>query len=404
MKLIKSFILPLLCVFLLSSCSMDETVGKIIPMQEKPPVLLSDEVIAPAVSRFAFNNLNDDEKQTYREICTAILNQDEKIKLTTLDKDTVEKPFQAVFSDHPEIFYIDGYQIKSFGTENAVSYIQFFPSYTQNADEISWRKEKIDSVASGIVGQAQGLGDDYQKAKFVYEYVIKNTDYSADAPDSQNVYSVFNNHKSVCAGYARSVQLLLNRLGIECTYVIGSDLENNSHAWNFVKLDGEYYHMDATFGDPVFSNGKIAEGFTETDEGEPSTEEVANIPNVFYEPFAMTDEVALKSRIISEGQNLPPATATADSYYVREGNFFETYSTELLLPCLERALENKQNYVTFQMANDEGYQTALRALFVEMDMTTMVDTCQKDGYFMVNKESVTYFKNDETRTLTIMLY
>ena len=55
----------------------------------------------------------------------------------------------------------------------------------------------------------------------------------------------------MCAGYAASVKYLLDKIGIPCIYVQGTSLETNiGHAWNIVEIEGEYYYVDATYGDP----------------------------------------------------------------------------------------------------------------------------------------------------------
>ena len=51
-----------------------------------------------------------------------------------------------------------------------------------------------------------------------------------------------------------SIKTLLNRAGIDCSIVIGTS-KGGGHAWNIVRIDGEYYHLDTTYNDPVFSNG-----------------------------------------------------------------------------------------------------------------------------------------------------
>ena len=75
------------------------------------------------------------------------------------------------------------------------------------------RLEEIDAAASRILSGISPDAGDYEKVKYVYDTLIRETDYELGAPDNQNIYSVFVNHVSVCQGYAKATQYLLNRLG-----------------------------------------------------------------------------------------------------------------------------------------------------------------------------------------------
>ena len=59
-------------------------------------------------------------------------------------------------------------------------------------------------------------------------------------------YSVFVNGKAVCQGYSLAFKVLMDRAGIGCCYVC-----NYGHAWNMVELDGNWYHVDCTWDDPI---------------------------------------------------------------------------------------------------------------------------------------------------------
>ena len=64
---------------------------------------------------------------------------------------------------------------------------------------------------------------------------------------NQSAYSALVLGKTVCAGYARAYQYLLQKLGIPCYYCTGYAGEN--HAWNIVKLEDTYYNVDVTWSD-----------------------------------------------------------------------------------------------------------------------------------------------------------
>lgn len=98
----------------------------------------------------------------------------------------------------------------------------------------------------------------YEKEVAVHNYLILNCEYDVDefnifkevSEDSSTPYGVLKNKKSICLGYTKTFQLFMNMLEIECITVHSSAL-SEEHAWNMVKLDDEWYHVDVTWDDPI---------------------------------------------------------------------------------------------------------------------------------------------------------
>jgi len=96
---------------------------------------------------------------------------------------------------------------------------------------------------------------DFDKIKFVNDYIVQNTVYSTDTTNSpHSAYTVLAEGKAVCQGYALLAQKMLTKLGIESLYVVG-EAGGVGHAWNLVKLNGGWYHMDTTWNDPTPDRG-----------------------------------------------------------------------------------------------------------------------------------------------------
>ncbi len=98
---------------------------------------------------------------------------------------------------------------------------------------------------------------DYEKIKAIHDYIVVNTVYDQENLEKNSIpdidytaKGVFENGIAVCRGYAEAFQLLMEALDIECQIVTGY-AENTTHAWNIVKLDGQWYHVDTTFDDPI---------------------------------------------------------------------------------------------------------------------------------------------------------
>ena len=89
--------------------------------------------------------------------------------------------------------------------------------------------------------------------------LINKVDYDKNANYNQSAYSAIIVGKSVCAGYARAFQLIMQKLNIPTYYVLGFAKED--HAWTIVKLSGEYYNIDLTWDD----TGGVFKHFNLTD-------------------------------------------------------------------------------------------------------------------------------------------
>lgn len=153
---------------------------------------------------------------------------------------------------------------------------------------------------------------DYDKIKIIHDYIVVNTVYDQEnlvnntIPDiDYTAKGVFENGVAVCRGYAEAFQLLMDALDIECQIVTGY-AENTSHAWNIVKLDGQWYHVDTTFDDPI-------------DDSMDSQENPYS--NLRYDYFLINDEQIFLDHIM---ESKAPA-CTSDLYMYGEKQYNTPY-------------------------------------------------------------------------------
>lgn len=83
----------------------------------------------------------------------------------------------------------------------------------------------------------------------IYNQLVKEVSYVQEQYSFQATGALVNK-KAVCEGYSLAYRLLMNLLGIETQMVISGVLpEGVAHAWNRVKIDGQWYNVDATWDD-----------------------------------------------------------------------------------------------------------------------------------------------------------
>ena len=92
---------------------------------------------------------------------------------------------------------------------------------------------------------------DWQKAVSVHDHIILQTAYDEEL-EKNTGYDSLVGGSTVCHGYAMLYMDVMNRLGIPCQIVICDNTgEGDGHAWNIVCLEGQWYHVDLTWDDPV---------------------------------------------------------------------------------------------------------------------------------------------------------
>ena len=144
----------------------------------------------------------------------------------------------------------------------------------------------------------------YQKELAIHDWIVLWSSYDTEAsnnsptakpsPDNDNPYGLLFHRKSICSGYTSTFQLFMDMLGIECITVNGFARDRrNVHAWNMVRLEGDWYCVDVTWDDPTVTVGSDF---------------------ISHEFFNVTSRHMRDTWHIWDEASVPEATATAFSY------------------------------------------------------------------------------------------
>lgn len=334
---------------------------------------------------YGYDSLDEAEKLWYQDMNAAFsVRSEEPVSLSEqgfkkgLTHEDVDRIYQCVLIDHPEYFYVEGYEYTVYSAQGKTVGIRLWGTYSFDRKECLRRKALIEAETECILQGAPSEGSDYDKIKYVYETIIYQTDYCMDAADNQNIYSVFVGHASVCQGYAKAAQYLLNRLGIACTLVFGEVEDAKGHVWNLVKADGDYYYLDTTWGDVSCKAG---------DTYGPETE----MPIIDYDYLCITTEQLLRTHRIVQDLPLPVCTQRKDNYYVKEGCYFTAYDEEQLKREFEEAFRKEPYPVALKCDNTETYELMCRKLLEEQHVFDYLDN---------SCETIAYIESKEQLSLT----
>ena len=315
---------------------------------------------------YYFKQLNEEEQRVYRELLKGIRAREKDFYLTLSQDDSIDRCYHAVLKDHPEIFWVHNHEKIYKTTYSDSDYCTFTPGYIYTESEISEIQNAMEAGFQEVSSLIPADASDYEKVRIVYTYVIDNTQYQA-SDDDQSIAGVFWKKEAVCAGYAGAVQYLLERIGVPCIYVDGSTQgSTEGHAWNIVKLDGEYYYVDATNGDqPDFLNGNAAQ--------------LEEHKTIIYDYLCPFPEEYEKKYIRSEELTVPDCTAKDMNFYVLNQGCFDGYDWETIYDYCKMRLDNGAAIVRFKFSNQEAFAAACNELLDNWEVQNVAQYYMKQN-------------------------
>lgn len=261
----------------------------------------------------------------------------------------IELIINEVLVDHPEIFYFQHEGTKIF-SDGKIELKYKYPINTIK-EMVQKQETKINSILKETIKPGYS---DFDKVKSIHDYIVLNTAYDLNnykkgtVPEaSYTPYGLLMNRIAVCEGYSKTMQLLLEKVGVETHYITGK-ANGGAHAWNLVKIDGGYFYIDATWNDPI-----------------------PNKPGEISYKYFLVPTSTLKKDHTWDEKQFPVAKSNKYEYFqdfftVKELNSFYYYSN------------NKDNNKLYRMKKDGSEKTKLLNVSAP--------------YFAITKNSI-YFSN-----------
>ena len=312
-----------------------------------------DSIRSTAVEDSFYAELNN-------QINEAISSGDEKIYIEGHNEDVVVLAFERVIAEHPEYYWLGNgysYEVVEDGSGKSVTLTPLI-SNEMKADKLLF-DEKVDEIVRNATMEENA----FYQIRYIHDYLVDNTSYDletynlvsqAEVPDAvypaTTAYGCLIDGKAICSGYAAAFQLLANRLGYECGRVTGSKISGESHEWNYIKLDDEYYFIDVTWDDPISADGTDRKN---------------------YSYFCITAEELERSHVISKGQDVPDCNGTKYNYHRYYGLYFEKYNLETICAVLS---DSDATEVEIRFSTPNECKKAVKDLFTKKRIIELINT------------------------------
>lgn len=181
-------------------------------------------------------------------------------QVPTTDGNWLYDVFFQLRLDHPEIFWAVGFKYRYYKDSPNLILI---PEYIFDKNKIREHQKALGARVDKLVRTAMKFSE-WDKEKYVHDFICENIRYDKlKKPYSHEIIGPLGHGVGVCEGIAKSVKVLCDALGVWCIIAIcGNNPEKGikyRHTWNIVRINGQYYHLDATFDNTL---GKNEDGLT----------------------------------------------------------------------------------------------------------------------------------------------
>lgn len=224
----------------------------VTPSEDTEPIAFIDNYRG----KWYYNHISNKRKQIYRRLYESAKNNTEEFDVSDLNvtKQDVYEAFWAFDYENPQFLTLgSGYEITLLNPDLSNNVKSIKISYGRTPADVP--QTEFEARAEAVLEEARAQDSDYEKLKYVHDWIVDNTVYSKTGAvyeseaDGPIVYG-----QALCEGYSKAFMYFAQSLGFPCICSVGTaNLED--HMWNMVKVGGAWYNVDVTWDDPESADG-----------------------------------------------------------------------------------------------------------------------------------------------------
>ena len=207
---------------------------------------------------YYFQRMSKPQQAAYHAMKTGFTALSPSFSVPKLENRDLAEIFFQLRLDCPEIFYVASFSYRFYP---GADHVEMIPEYLFEKSKIKEHQKALSSRIAKLVRPAQNLSP-LEKERYIHDFICQNVRYDKLKKSySHEIIGPLGQGVGVCEGIAKTVKILCDALGIWCIIAISEANPEKGikyrHAWNILKLDGEYFHLDATFDNSLGHDGII---------------------------------------------------------------------------------------------------------------------------------------------------
>ena len=337
---------------------------------------VTEEFVSPV-----YKALSDYERGLYDRICEAVLGFDEFAEFDEpVPRETIRKIYRLVYAQERNYFWLSSL---FYAPDDEVSSLKL--NYVYEKDDAEIKQTELELAASEIIAGIPADASDFEKTVYFHDSIVTGCDFSQSAEHVNSAYGVLVKGKGQCEGYAAAMALLCDRAGIPNYTVCGTNENGETHAWNKVLIDGDWYNSDCTWDDPILSR---------------------NNPDFVRHDYCLVSDAEIigKTHFPDElYKNVPPCVSTEQNYFSGKGLLYDTAAeaSEFMKEQIKAAGISGKREAELRLTNENAYFSALARFFDSGEIKQIIEDV--NGNYGTKIRSAYKHNNDELYIIHISL-
>ena len=197
---------------------------------------------------YYYKGLERAEKTAYEQMKTGLEALAPSIRVVRLESERLAEVYLRLKLDTPLLFYVVGYSYRYYP---GADHVELIPEYLFEKSKIRTHQQAISARMQRLVRPLQGKSQ-LEKELAIHDFILENVRYDKLKKSySHEIIGPMTQGVGVCEGIAKTVKALCDAVGLPCIVALSEAAPERGvkyrHTWNVVTVEGQRYHLDATF-------------------------------------------------------------------------------------------------------------------------------------------------------------
>ena len=197
---------------------------------------------------YYYGQLSKEKKAVYDMLAAGCDALAAVIRVPDLGTEVLSDIYLRMKLDLPLLFFVTGFHYRKMP---GADHVEVLPDYLFDRGKVKMHRQAVTARLERLARPLKGKSD-REKELAIHDFILENVTYDKLKKSySHEIIGPLTQGVGVCEGIAKTVKALCDAVGLPCIVALSEAAPEIGvryrHTWNVVTVEGQRYHVDATF-------------------------------------------------------------------------------------------------------------------------------------------------------------